>query len=425
MLPAVVVAGAALRVIAPTVLPHLTEALASTVEVSTPVDSWRSLQEAFFYLDHGIDVYDGSMVHHPPLFVAVMKALHDAVPAQYVNVLFALLFAAVDVGVAVKLVKLNEWYNTHHSNKVGRTLVPVSAGVIAAFYLFNPLVLLTNWAHSSLVFTYFLLVELLVQVLVDANVYRGAIALAVAAYLSVYPVFLVVPYLALAYAVAPKKDWTVQFMRALAVFVVSLAALLLISFALTALPDFLTQCYWSVLVFAKKTPNLGLWWYIFTEMFEFFTPLYQCIFNLYSFVFVLPLTLRFFEHASDRRLGDSFLAFFLSYLWLSFSKGYPIIGDLGFAISMAPIFANTVIPHAKFLSVTALTLITCLLLSPIFYYCWIVLGNGNSNFFYSMSLIWGGVHVLIFLDFIWGRLVFDFVEVNDVKDPAKLRLTQI
>lgn len=424
-LPVILATGAAIRVVLPTLFPQITDVLAATAEVSTPIDSVRSLREAFYYVDHGIDVYDGAIVHHPPLFVAVMKMIHDAAPAPYNEWLFTLFYTAADVGVAYKLTQLNTWYNDYHSRKVGRPLVGISASLVAAFYLFNPLLILTNWAHSTAIFTYFLVVELLVQAVVDKNIYRGAIALGVASYLSFNPVYLIGPYVALAYAVAPVREWQAQIAKTLVIFFFAVTSLVLISGALYPLPDFLFLCYWSVILFEKITPNLGLWWYIFTEMFEFFNLLYKGIFNLYNFVFVIPFTIRFFEYANDRKAGDSFFAFFLCFLWISFSKSYPIIGDLGFSISMFPIFKNTVITKAKFLFITTLMLITCLLLSPIFYYCWIVLGNGNSNFFYSMSLAWGVVHVLLFLDLIWGRLVFEYIETNNVQKVDNLRLTQI
>ncbi|KAM9891324.1 hypothetical protein OXX79_010804 [Metschnikowia pulcherrima] len=422
-LPKFLFAGAAIRLVVPTLFPQITDVLSTTAEVSTPVDSFRSLKEAFYYLDHGIDVYDGAMVHHPPLFVALMAALRDLSP--YSEFLFSLLYTITDVGIAFKLTQLNTWYNKYHSQKSGRKLAGVSASLVAAFYLFNPLLILTNWSHSTAVFTYFLIVESLVQAVVDKNIHRGAIALGVASYLSFNPIYLLAPYLGLAYAVAPQRQWKDQIVKTSVIFFFAVTSLLLISLALYPSADFLKSCYWSVISFEKITPNLGLWWYIFTEMFEFFTSLYKGIFNLYNFVFVVPFTLRFFEYANDKKAGDSFFAFALCFLWISFSKSYPIIGDLGFSISLLPIFRSTVIPHAKFLPITSLMLITCLLLSPIFYYCWIVLGNGNSNFFYSMSLAWGVVHVLLFLDLIWGRLTFEYIETHDVENVDKLRLTQI
>lgn len=424
-LAAVLAAGAAVRFVVPTLLPHISHALASTPQISTPIDSFRSIREALFFLENGVDVYDGGVVHHPPLLVAVFKIVYDIAPEGFGDVAFNLIFAAVDVGVAIKLVNLNNWYNAHQGAKVKRQFVGFSDSLIAALFLFNPLMVLTNWAHSTQPITYFLIVELMGQVLVDKNAFRGAIALAVAAYFSFTPIYLIFPLAALAYAVAPQRDWRVQIFQTLAIFVAALTTLLLLSFVLTALPDFLWQCYWPVLLFLKIAPNMGLWWYLFTEMFDFFTPLYRGIFNLYTVVFILPLTVRLFEPASLRRIGDSFLAVVMCYLWLSFTKPYPIVGDLGFALSLFPIFKNTVIPQTKFLPATALLLIVCLLLAPIFYYCWIVLGNGNSNFFYSMDLVWAGVHVLLFLDFIWGRLVYDYIQTNEVEKPDELRLTQI
>lgn len=422
-LNSVLLVGAAIRFVVPSLIPRVSEILASTVQISTPIDSFRSLQEAFFYLDHGLDVYDGGVVHHPPVLVAVLKLLRDLVPAQYAPLVFNLFFTVVDVGIAYKLVNLNKWYNAHQLKRTGRVMEGFSDALIAAFYMFNPLLVLTSWSHSSMPLTYFLIVELVHQVVVDKNDFRGAIALGVAAYLSYTPAFLIVPFVGLALAVAPKKDWSEQGVRNVAMFFATIMTLILVSFALTALIDFVRQCYWTIIVHERISPNMGLWWYIFTEMFDFFTPLYRGIFNLYSVIFVLPLTIRFYE--SEHRQGDSFLALVMCYLWLSFTKQYPIVGDLGFALSIFPIFKCTVLPHAKFLFITMLMLIVVLLLAPIFYYCWILLGNGNSNFFYSMDLIWGGVHILLFLDFVWGRMVFDYIQKHNVKDPLSLRLTQI
>lgn len=421
-LSAVLLAGAAIRFVVPSLLPEITDILASTVEISTPVDSFRSIKEAFFYLDHGMDVYDGGVVHHPPLLVSLLKLVLEISPS-HANLLFNLLFTIVDVGIALKLVNLNRWYNDYQSRRAGKQLLGFNDALMAGFYMFNPLMILTCWSHSTQPISYFLIVELLNQVLIDKNPYRGSIAMAVAAYLSFTPVYLIVPLLALTYVVSPSGDWRDEVVQCGGVFFASVATLILLSFVLTALPDFLSQCYGTVVLYLKISPNMGLWWYLFTEMFDVFLPLYRGIFNLYSVMFIVPITVRFFE--SGPKQGDSFLAVVMCYVWLTFTKLYPIIGDLGLALSIFPVFKNTVIPHAKFLFITALTLIVVLLLAPIFYYCWIVLGNGNSNFFYSMNLIWGGVHVLLFLDFIWGRLVYDYIQTHDVKDEKKLRLTQI
>jgi len=42
-----------------------------------------------------------------------------------------------------------------------------------------------------------------------------------------------------------------------------------------------------------QTPNLGLFWYFFTETFEHFRVFFLCVFQMNAFVYVIPLTIRF------------------------------------------------------------------------------------------------------------------------------------
>ena len=81
----------------------------------------------------------------------------------------------------------------------------------------------------------------------------------------------------------------------------------------------------------------------------------------------------------------------------------------------------------QFKYITGITLIVGLLLSPIFYYIWIVLGSGNANFFYSISLIMGGVHILLLMDILWTKLSIDYYDENgiDINSKDKPVLAQI
>jgi len=42
-----------------------------------------------------------------------------------------------------------------------------------------------------------------------------------------------------------------------------------------------------------QAPNVGLFWYFFTETFEHFRVFFLCIFQINAFIYVLPLTVRF------------------------------------------------------------------------------------------------------------------------------------
>ena len=428
--------GALLRVALPVCMPSITESLSNTVEISTPITSFKAIKEAFYYLDHGIDLYDGGIVHHPPLLVVLMSLVHDYIPTVLTQLTFSMIYTAVDLWITHRLILLNRWYNSREKenyeernkgkeSKKGnnstkqRSFVGVADYMIASVFLFNPLLLLTTLSFSTINFTFLFVVEAVSQITLNRNYARAVIALALATYLSWNPIFLMVPLLALGHA--EKVAGVVElYAQGSGIFITLCGLLLLTSFALTASFGFVEQCYGTIIFFLKIVPNVGLWWYIFTEMFNFFTPFYLGVFNLYSAIFIVPISVRFFRRDG---LGDPFLAYWLSYLWLSFTKSYPGIADLGLMLSVLPIFYNTALPHCKFLVITALTLVVCLVLSPIFYHCWIVLGNGNSNFFYSMNLVWGAVHVLVFMDLTWGRLTYDYLLKNG--EGEDVRLTQI
>ncbi|KAG7660917.1 uncharacterized protein J8A68_005592 [[Candida] subhashii] len=419
----VFIIGGLIRFLLPTIFPSIVEILGSKVEITTPINAYKSLQEAFYYLQQGIDLYDGGVNHHPPILVIILSFI-NALPFN--QIIFHLLYSLIDLFIAWRIVQLNRWYNDYNSKRIGKQYIAFNDNLIALFYLFNPLIIITNLSHSTIVFSWAFIMEALNQVVLGRNTSRAMIALANATYLSFTPIYLLAPMLALAHSIgSEKKDYSKMYIHGLTIFICTVGLLMILSFASTASSQFFEQCYMTVILFKKITPNVGLWWYLFTEMFEFFTPFYVGMFNFYSIIYVIPITLRLFEYKSTPKQGDSFLALVLVYLWVSFTKSYPTFGDLGLALSIIPIFKNTIIPYCKFIYVTGLTLIITLLLSPIFYYCWIVLGNGNANFFYSINLLWGGVHILIIMDLIWGKLIYDYILQNNISDITKLNLAQI
>ncbi|KAI5964250.1 uncharacterized protein KGF55_002192 [Candida pseudojiufengensis] len=415
-----VIAGAT-RLLLPVLVSSLVPILSSSTELSTPITSFKALQEAFYFLDHNLNLYDGGVNHHPPLLVIILSFFNSF---PYPNFWFSLIYTVTDLLIASNLVQINKWYNRYRSKHHGfeQKYLGFNDDLIACFYLFNPLILLTNLSHSTIVFTWFFIVQSISQIVIKKNVIRSMISLAIASYLSFHSLYLLPSILALAYATSSRDILKFSIIN-LGAFATSLAILLYASFVCTGSWLFIDKCYTTVVLFKKITPNVGLWWYLFTEMFEFFTPFYTGMFNLYSFVFIIPITLRLFEYRKSPKLGDSFLSIILSMLWVSFTKSYPTIGDLGFVLSILPMFKDTILTHCKMLFITGMTLIISLILSPIFYYCWIVLGNGNSNFFYSINLIWGGVHLLLLMELIWAQLIVDYGVENDLSDEQLKQTT--
>ncbi len=80
-------------------------------------------------------------------------------------------------------------------------------------------------------------------------------------------------------------------------------------------------------------PNIGLFWYFFTEMFEHFRPLFLCSFQINATILYLtPLSIRL-------RNEPVLLAVTLTALTAIF-KSYPSIGDVGFYLALLPMWKH-------------------------------------------------------------------------------------
>ena len=55
---------------------------------------------------------------------------------------------------------------------------------------------------------------------------------------------------------------------------------------------FLESTVGFILAVPELTPNMGLFWYFFTEMFEHFRVFFVCTFQINCFVYVYPLAAR-------------------------------------------------------------------------------------------------------------------------------------
>lgn len=80
-------------------------------------------------------------------------------------------------------------------------------------------------------------------------------------------------------------------------------------------------------------PNVGLFWYFFTEMFEHFRMLFVCAFQLNaSLLYVAPLSLRLYRE-------PLLLATSLTALAAIF-RSYPSVGDVGFYLALLPMWKH-------------------------------------------------------------------------------------
>lgn len=200
--------------------------------------------------------------------------------------------------------------SVYTSPRRGQGWKPVS---VAAVYLFNPFVLLTCLARPTTVFTTFF-VLLSIRHATQANTPATAYALALASYTSLHPLLLLPPIGLLCYDQVCKaqppsysnhdnktppanstraKPTALHFsLHFLSLF--TLTTLILLGLSRLILPSFsfLQSLYLTPLSLPDLTPNPGLWWYFFTEMFDAFRSFFLGVFWLHMLAYSVPFTLR-------------------------------------------------------------------------------------------------------------------------------------
>jgi hypothetical protein len=146
------------------------------------------------------------------------------------------------------------------------------------------------------------------------------------------------------------------------------------------------QSCWAVRVYKLPllledyTPNIGLWWYFFTEMFAAFRPFFLFVFHSFAVIFAVPVAIRF----SSRPLFVAWVQLFVSCMF----KPYQTVGDMVPWMALLPLLQQQLqCVKAGLFFVNSFVLL--LVLGPAMWHQWINVDAANSNFFYSITLLLG------------------------------------
>ncbi len=217
------------------------------------------------------------------------------------------------------------------------------------------------------------------------------VALSFASYLSMYPLLLLPPLVLLCYDRQRPERATKPLLKFAAVCASTVAgvvaALFQLSYLLIGSWEFLPSTYGVQLTLSDLSPNVGLWWYFFVEMFDSFRSFFLAVFWLHLSSYVGGLTLRI------RRQPLVVLTLLLGIF--AIFKPYPSIADTSLFLALVPLYRH-VFPLMRYTFVSAAVVLYASCLGPAFYYLWIYAGSGNANFFYAITLVWGlGLSLLV------------------------------
>ncbi|KAG8915103.1 hypothetical protein FRC00_007880 [Tulasnella sp. 408] len=155
---------------------------------------------------------------------------------------------------------------------------------------------------------------------------------------------------------------------------------------------------WSLLL-PDLTPNPGLWWYFFTEMFDHFRPFFLVAFSMHPLTYLIPVCTKF-KH-------DPLYAAFLLQGVVATFKPYPTLADPGLFVVMFSLFPE-VFPYLRHPIVTILLHMHAALLLPLFHSLWLSQGTGNANFYYATTLVFGIAMAATMMDAVWAGLRIGF-----------------
>lgn len=165
------------------------------------------------------------------------------------------------------------------------------------------------------------------------------LALSLASYLSLYPVLLLPPLLILCHdrhwtTAEAKRTGSSFIASCLAFFLGGAAIFLFASFMITAGSwRFLSSTYGVQLLLPDLTPNAGLWWYFFIEMFDSFREFFIGVFWLHLGSYVAGLCIRL-------RKQPLFVITTMLGLFAVF-KPYPSISDTSLYFALLPLYRHT------------------------------------------------------------------------------------
>ncbi|KAI0755146.1 PIG-U-domain-containing protein [Daedaleopsis nitida] len=376
----------------------LPEALKHDQQLSSPLTSYARLREGIFLFEHDIDPYSGGFFRHSPLLLSLFSTVLPL--TRYTS---PVLWTAADAIGAWALVRI--WRFRTGAKATSKD------GQVAAMYLLNPYIFLPSLAlSSSSIENTLCLLSLMFASGGQAS--ASLLTLACLLHLSLPSILLVAPIILLNITrpvsrLALPRPFDADLKRALPLLCEFLGYSAFLTIASTLVCgnlSWIEKTWGASITLPDLTPNPGLWWYFFTEMFDHFRPFFLMVFSVHLLIYIAPICIKF-QH-------DMLFASFLLVGVLALFKPYPTLSDPGLFLSMFSLFPETY-PYLRHPIVTGLIHLHASLLLPLFNSLWLRQGTGNANFFYASTLVFGMANGAALLDAGWAGLRVAIGKVQD------------
>ncbi|XP_050100602.1 phosphatidylinositol glycan anchor biosynthesis class U protein [Anopheles aquasalis] len=407
------------------------QSIQNRVEVSTPINAWKRVEEGAYLYGNGINPYDGDVYHKNPLILVSTRWLIATVP----NAIPAL-FILLDVLSGILLILaarvfIREMYekqrremksyakDTEELHLVAADLasVPMSVGFA---YLFNPYAILNCVGQTTTVWSNFLL-ALFLYALSRRQRGLALVALALETQINLYPFVLLAPgalYIANQKTPPGKSRFRSIALSCTLFLVVFLAINYWSSWLMRGDWSFLDATYGFIINCRSLQPNIGLFWYFFTEMFDHFRTLFLYSFQINAtLLYLFPLTFKLHKE-------PIMLATMLIGLTAVF-RSYPCVGDVSFYLALIPLW-KSISMFMKNNFIVGATILVTSVLAPTVWHLWIYNNSANANFYFGVTLIFCTAQIFLITDLFFGYIKREFCLKHGIRvlvDGKEARIT--
>ncbi|KAL6979621.1 hypothetical protein U1Q18_021276 [Sarracenia purpurea var. burkii] len=164
------------------------------------------------------------------------------------------------------------------------------------------------------------------------------------------------------------------------------------------LQEMFKRTYGFILAVEDLSPNIGVLWYFFAEVFDFFRNFFLIVFHVNILFMILPLAIRLNHRPC-----------FLAFVYIAISsmlKSYPSIGDSALYMSLLGLFVNE-LADMQFSFFLFCGYVGVSLLSPVMHNLWIWRGTGNANFYFATAMAFACLQIILVVESVGAMLNHD------------------
>ncbi|XP_062547583.1 phosphatidylinositol glycan anchor biosynthesis class U protein [Armigeres subalbatus] len=401
-----VILGAALRYLL--MNSHYSGTIQNRVEVATPLNSWKRAIEGAFLYAKGINPYDGDLYHQNPFVLVSVWFVREKLSA-FVSALFILL----EVGTIVMLkstagIFLRKLYDLQRARIAGFAKGTKELQIspddvrsipyyVALAYMFNPYSILNCVGQTTTVLSNFLLALFLLGMARRSRLV-ACVPLALETQINIYPCVLIIP--AALYIAQDDKQKTSSIFFTCGMFLMTFLGVNYAAYVIIGDWGFLDATYGFILNCRDLQPNIGLFWYFFTEMFDHFRTLFLYTFQINAtLLYLFPLTFKL--HKEPLMLLTMLLALGVVF------RPYPCVGDISLYLALLPLWKSI----SKFMGhnfIVGATMLVTSILGPTVWHLWIYSNSANANFYFGMTLVFCTAQIFLITDLFFAYIKREF-----------------